>query len=1393
MTQLIDDVAYLSDEIGARPAGTEEEQQAALFIAESLQRDSGFQAIIEDFNGMSNPDLPKAICFGVAFVCGLVALLVPLLLLPAAIISLVMAVLYGLEVTGRPVLSRFLKGGVSQNVVAKYQPAGVPNKKRKVILVANYDSGRVMPEQKGFLRQNRRMFELVLIGGLVLLPLLMLLRAIVFPGASGTVETFFNVLIVLFMIVVAVPVVLAVVHSRAQYTEAANNNATGVAVLLDVARKVGTGCVSLEEMERMASEEGVEVEGEQAAREAGAVPDGTEIEYATDSNRDIEVVPEVPVDGSRFEDGIHREFVDESLAQVDEVIDSSQGEGIAESITSNDSAEDDSVAEGQESQSKSTSFSFAQPAAPATPFPTGTMSGGIPSWARTAQAKAHENKPEQAMVHTPAVRSRYADTPAAQILSREVASHTGAFAPVAQEAIVSAPEDAAAPQAEAEVSEVVSEPEVAPAPQESATPVQAPASSRPSYSPDRQRSGSFSNPWSGASASGSNSALSARLAALRSEIQSAPVPHVSDEVRKAFDAMDELDSKQTVSNVVSRETTKSDRAVVENSSESAAPVEDSVPSETSAKVEASFRGAEPVQQISSYEERDVDILSLSNPVTADVVADRDEEEIRAEDHERVEEAISGRSARPLRRSSSASFGGFMDKIHKVAENVADAASGVGARIGEAASEAGSRFAAATPDGKVEDVETNRGEAQSAEPQPEKSPEHIEAELVDGVDSRIQDDDSNELSDVVVEEAVSQVVEGDVKEDVVLESVVDQDDETQRRDDAPVEVREASDPTSKTIHRAKAAVVQDSYEDDPEPMGSLADSFDEKDESNEVSGTFAALDDDSFAVETEPEAVQAVDVSSFMNKPIETPAPQPEDKTDFAAGDEVTQPVSMAEVREAISQVTRTNDGNNGFENQGDAPSRERKASRRSKKTRKPRSVDETVVASPIMGLDPSSLPSIGEAGEGKRQMITLPELNSSTAEHVEQQSQRAPMADVSSAPHSPLVSGALPRIGADDFALENHSSSDRFGLDLPPLGVESEVSHEKVSTTSSFSTAGGTGAFAPVGDELVEGIPEENLYVDDADDSAFDSNHTETGAFAGPEYVDLPQSRVGKFFGRFGSKKKKAQEENSMHEWIGTDENYTAHGAGVNRGSWESFREGPEAESDDSRKSNSGSWQGGAFDLDTLRALSQKAGKTPAEAAAQSEGETPVSSVTEGVVTVDDFNMAPEPETNSRVEELNKEMRQINEFRHPGIDTEVWFVALGSEVGSNSGMEAFLANHADELDGAIVVNLQALGDGKLSYIDTEGVLMPIKPTSRMKRFVRNAAARTGISVTNAKLLSVETPASYAMRRGLKAFSIVGVKDGKPAHYAEADDRIENVNAKALESASKFVMELLKVM
>ena len=77
MPDIKEHIAYLSQEIGARPAGTEEEQQAALYITEQFQKEAGLPANIEDFNGVGDPHLPSMICCGAAVVLSLLSLFVP--------------------------------------------------------------------------------------------------------------------------------------------------------------------------------------------------------------------------------------------------------------------------------------------------------------------------------------------------------------------------------------------------------------------------------------------------------------------------------------------------------------------------------------------------------------------------------------------------------------------------------------------------------------------------------------------------------------------------------------------------------------------------------------------------------------------------------------------------------------------------------------------------------------------------------------------------------------------------------------------------------------------------------------------------------------------------------------------------------------------------------------------------------------------------------------------------------------------------------------------------------------------------------------------------------------------------------------------------------------------
>ena len=52
---------------------------------------------------------------------------------------------------------------------------------------------------------------------------------------------------------------------------------------------------------------------------------------------------------------------------------------------------------------------------------------------------------------------------------------------------------------------------------------------------------------------------------------------------------------------------------------------------------------------------------------------------------------------------------------------------------------------------------------------------------------------------------------------------------------------------------------------------------------------------------------------------------------------------------------------------------------------------------------------------------------------------------------------------------------------------------------------------------------------------------------------------------------------------------------------------------------------------------------------------------------------------------------------------------------------AFLAEHAPEMRGVVIVNLEALGGGTLSYLEREGDLSQAKCSPRMKRFIKKAS------------------------------------------------------------------------
>lgn len=464
------------------------------------------------------------------------------------------------------------------------------------------------------------------------------------------------------------------------------------------------------------------------------------------------------------------------------------------------------------------------------------------------------------------------------------------------------------------------------------------------------------------------------------------------------------------------------------------------------------------------------------------------------------------------------------------------------------------------------------------------------------------------------------------------------------------------------------------------------------------------------------------------------------------------------------------------------------------------------------------VPSVGEVAETpasapaaaprRRRAITLPNIG------ISQELPRISMDDCQQA--APLsedrpehdgrvhdLSAVIPSVTTPEPPSAVSGTREAALLDaLPSLGRTTTTTDPalsgSISLAGTFSSMGATGAAAPIGDELLENASENDIYIEDVDDSAYVEQITETGAMAGPGYVEMPKSRFGGIFGKF--RRKKREEASSPQEWLDVEESFDAREVGAARGGWESFREegdiqaydeeyldadattafSPEFDDDfaedgfDAPRSShrrGRHFEGGAFSRDQFDDESE--GEENQTSAAD-----PSSVFGEGLPA--DFVFEPTPE-----------IEQIEQFHSDRIDMEVWFVALGSELAGNGGMKAFMAVHEVELKGALIVELEALGAGELTLIDKEGTYVPKKASSRMKRLVRKAGQATGLKVPEATMEWRNSASAYALKHGQQALHLAGMDGRKPAFFAEEDDVIENIDNDMLALNSDFVMEVLK--
>lgn len=225
-----------------------------------------------------------------------------------------------------------------------------------------------------------------------------------------------------------------------------------------------------------------------------------------------------------------------------------------------------------------------------------------------------------------------------------------------------------------------------------------------------------------------------------------------------------------------------------------------------------------------------------------------------------------------------------------------------------------------------------------------------------------------------------------------------------------------------------------------------------------------------------------------------------------------------------------------------------------------------------------------------------------------------------------------------------------------------------------------------------------------------------------------PKSRKRGLGGLFGRKKK--NEQDSMSDWLGVEDDYDAKKSGRGIGSWDNFED-----------DNDG-WKGGATSSD----------------GASSED------MLSAVASMGDDEL---------------------------LGHDIWFVATGASDCDGAGMKAFLASHRDKLRGVFFINLESVGAGRFSVVTVEGEQQLLKGDRRIMNLVSKVCKSFHVDCGALEMPYAKTDAYAALEASRRALTIAGVDGTRLACARTEDDLPHNVNPTNIATVSEVVTEVIR--
>lgn len=274
----------LSDTIGPRPATTDAEAEAAEYI-EAVFRTRAVEVERQEFDSPRTYSWAYAL-YHLLTIGAAVASGWSFLAWPAFAVAALTAFLMWMDLDTRFGLSAWLPPkGPSQNVIARHVPRVRRGERAtRVVIVAHYDSARASLAFAPSMVKNFSATFALMKGCTFAVPVLALFGALPFTGAWDPWLWYATIAASAYL---AVPLLINVHREIAMgFTDGANDNASGVAVMLDVLARITDP----------AEERGVTGTFERVRRDAetawaaGVVPAGTDVEYVDSDSGEDDVI-----------------------------------------------------------------------------------------------------------------------------------------------------------------------------------------------------------------------------------------------------------------------------------------------------------------------------------------------------------------------------------------------------------------------------------------------------------------------------------------------------------------------------------------------------------------------------------------------------------------------------------------------------------------------------------------------------------------------------------------------------------------------------------------------------------------------------------------------------------------------------------------------------------------------------------------------------------------------------------------------------------------------------------------------------------------------------------------------------------------------------------------------